>query len=113
MAQCSRALRQWHENQLSDPARQIDTRSCPRDFAEAYYRHTSAWSDEAEAIRSHPHIQSEDEAFANGFVQGLQGDASGGAMEMKAEINEWGRNVSAKESEVSRTWKEVQALAVR
>lgn len=28
--------------------------------------------------------------------QGLQGDASGGAMEMKAEINEWGRNVSAK-----------------
>jgi hypothetical protein len=96
-----------------DQARQIDTRFCPRDFAEAYYRHISAWADEAEAIRSHPHAESDDEAFVNGFFRGLQGDVGGGADERKAEITDWAKNVSTKESEVSRTWKEVQALAVR
>jgi hypothetical protein len=70
-------------------AKKIDTRFCPRDFVEAYYRHISALSDEAEAIRSHPHIQSEDEAFADGFLQGLQGDASGWVEEIKSEISEW------------------------
>jgi len=96
-----------------DQAKQIDTGLCPRDFAEAYYRNLAAWSDEAEAFRSHPHIQTGDEAFANGFFRGLQGDVSGGDGEIRSEVNEWQRNVNAKQSEIDRTWKEVQALAVR
>jgi hypothetical protein len=35
-------------------ARRIDTHSCPRDFAESYYRNITAWSDEADAILAHP-----------------------------------------------------------
>lgn len=96
-----------------DQAKQIDTKFCPRDFAEAYYRNLAAWSDEAETFRSHPHIQTGDEAFVNGFFRGLQGDASGGAGEIRAEVNEWQKNVTAKQSEIDRTWAEVQALAVR
>ena len=96
-----------------DQAKQIDTKLCPRDFAEAYYRNLAAWSDEAEAFRSHPHIQTGEEAFVNGFFRGLQGDVSGGEREIRSEVNEWQRNVDAKQSEIDRTWAEVQALAVR
>jgi hypothetical protein len=91
-----------------DQAKQIDTKLCPRDFAEAYYRNLAAWSDEAEAFRSHPHIQTGDEAFVNGFFRGLQGDVSGGEREIRSEVNEWQRNVDAKQSEIDRTWAEVQ-----
>jgi hypothetical protein len=37
-------------------ARLIDTQACPRDFAQAYDRHLSAWSDEADAVSSHPDV---------------------------------------------------------
>jgi len=96
-----------------DQARQIDTQLCPHDFAEAYYRNITAWADEGEAIRAHPHIQNSDEAFVNGFFRGLQGDMSGGAEEIKSEISERQKNLTPRQSEVEITWKKVQALVVR
>jgi hypothetical protein len=91
-------------------ARHIDTHSCPRDFAESYYRNISAWSDEADAILAHPHIpQTQTEAFVDGFFRGLAGDITGG----QAEIGEWFRDLKAKDAEVGRTQEEVNAVAVR
>jgi hypothetical protein len=52
-----------------DQARQIDTKPCPLDFAKAHYRNITAWADEAEAIRAHPHIQNSDELFVDGFFR--------------------------------------------
>jgi zinc-ribbon domain len=94
-------------------AKQIDTGACPRDFAEAYYRHLSAWSAEADAVESHPEFLSGTEAFADGFRRSLEGDPTGGAIEMKDELNQWLRNVKARDSDVKRSWEEVVALAVR
>ena len=92
-------------------ARRIDTHSCPRDFAESYYRNITAWSDEADAILAHPHIPAtQTEAFVDGFFLGLMtGDVSGGTNE----INAWYDQVKEKDVEVKRTQDEVNALAVR
>ena len=92
-------------------ARRIDTHSCPRDFAESYYRNITAWSDEADAILAHPHIPAtQTEAFVDGFFLGLMtGDVSGGTNE----INAWYDQVREKNVEVKRTQDEVNALAVR
>jgi hypothetical protein len=91
-------------------ARQIDTRSCPRDFAEAYFRNLAAWADEADQVLAHPHIpQTQTEAFVDGFFRGLAGDVSGGT----EEINAWYGVLKAKNAEVKRTQAEVDALAVR
>jgi hypothetical protein len=91
-------------------ARRIDTHSCPRDFAESYYRNITAWSDEADAILAHPHIPStQTEAFVDGFFLGLAGDLSGGTNE----TNAWFELVKEKDAEVKRTQDEVNALAVR
>jgi hypothetical protein len=94
-------------------ARKIDTSSCPRDFAEAYYRHLSAWSEEATAVRAHPHIPTGDESFVEGFYRGLAGDPTGGAGELRDELKAWGREVTSRDAEVHRSWEEVEALAVR
>ena len=91
-------------------ARRIDTHSCPRDFAESYYRNITAWSDEADAILAHPHIPAtQTEAFVDGFFRGLAGDVSGGTNESNA----WFELVKEKDVEVKRTQDEVNALAVR
>ena len=94
-------------------ARQIDTRFCPRDFAEAYYRHLSAYANEADAVASHPHVPTGDEAFANGFFRGLAGDATGGAVQIQDELKDWYRQVKDGDAEVRKSWQEVEALAVR
>jgi hypothetical protein len=91
-------------------ARQIDTHSCPRDFAESYNRNLAAWSDEADAVLAHPHIpQSQAEAFVDGFFRGLAGDWSGGT----DEVNAWFADLKAKDAEVKRTQAQVDALANR
>ena len=86
-------------------ARQIDINSCPRDFAESYYRHLSAWSDQAEAVSSHPHIPSEDEALIEGFFRGLNGDITGGVIQRQDELNQWLGQVKARDADIHRTWK--------
>ena len=96
-----------------DQARQIKMDSCPRDFAEAYYRHVSAWADEADTLSAHPHIRSEGEAFVEGFFRGLNGDVTGGAIQMHDELQAWATQVKAAEDNVHKTWHEVEALVVR
>jgi hypothetical protein len=96
-----------------EQAKHINTRACPRDFAEAYFRNLSAWEDEAQAIRDHPYFPADDEAFAEGFLRGLAGDTSGGAVERSEELKAWIADVKAKDADVHKSWEEVQAVAVR
>jgi hypothetical protein len=96
-----------------ESARKIDTSSCPRDFAEAYYRHLSAWSEEAQAVHGHPHTPTGDAAFVNGFFRGLAGNPSGGALETRNEYLAWAKEVTARDADVHKSWDEVNALAVR
>ena len=98
---------------VSTKGMKIDTSACPRDFAEAYNRHLSAWSDEADIIASHPHVPAGDEAVIEGFFRGLAGDVTGGAIELQDQFNAWIGRVRIADEEVNRTWHEVEALAVR
>jgi hypothetical protein len=94
-------------------ARQIPLNDCPRDFAEAYFRHISAWSSKAVAVGAHPHVPTNDEAAADGFIRGLNGDPTGGSVQMRDEFNAWASKVKTTEAEIHDTWQEVQALTVR
>lgn len=93
--------------------KRVDMSSCPRDFAEAYYRHFTAWAEEADVIANHPHIPVGSEAFVEGFFRGLAGDITGGAVERQDQFNAWGRRAIDAAANVNRTWNEVEALAVR
>ena len=90
-------------------ARQLDTQVCPHDFAAAYDRYLSAWSDVADAVASHPHVPTEDEAFVEGFFRGLLGDSAGGTAELQDELNRWAESAKAKYADVRRDWNEVVA----
>jgi len=94
-------------------ARKIDTSVCPRDYAEAYSRYLSAWSEEAAAVRVHPHVPSEGEAFVEGFFRGLGGDPTGGAVQRQDEFKSWLNDVKAKDAETQKQGDAAQALAVR
>jgi len=94
-------------------ANRIDTQLCPRDFAEAYYRHLSAYSNEEDVLRSHPNVPTGDEAFANGFLRGLAGDPTGGVVQMQDDLKAWFEKVKDRNADVDRTWQEVQALGIR
>jgi len=96
-----------------DQARQIDTNACPRDFAEAYFRHISAWSDEAQTVKDHPYFPTQGEEFVEGFFRGLAGDFSGEDSDRKQELTTWLMDVKAKDAQVHKSWEEVQAIAVR
>ncbi len=96
-----------------EEAKQIDTHECPRDFAEAFYRHIAAWSDAGETIHDHPTMLDGDEAFRRGFVGGLQGNALGAVSEMKAEGETWASIVLQKRAAIERAKHEVEAIAVR
>ena len=82
-------------------AGQAQMNSCPPDFVEAYHQYLSFWSDEANLLSSHPHIPSEDEAFVNGFFQGLAGDLTTVVVQQQ-EINAWIQRVKAGLNEIQR-----------
>ena len=94
-------------------AKQIDTSACPREFAEAYYRHLAAWGDEARSLKDHPEIPTDEEALTEGFFRGLAGDLTGVRLQRKEEMKAWLANLKAKDAESHRTWEEVEAVAVR
>lgn len=97
-----------------EKAKEIDTSNCPRDFAEAYYRHILAWSAQADTIQAHPDFpMSQDQAFADGFLRGLAGDPTGGVAELNDELNKWYGDLKANDVQVKKTWDEVKAVAVR
>ena len=94
-------------------AKGIDTSRCPRDFAEAYSRHVSAWRNKADTITNHPHIRSGGEAFVEGVLRGLNGDITGGGVQMYDDLNNWKTKVQSSEQYIDQTWAEVEALEVR
>ncbi|MBI5821385.1 MAG: DUF4190 domain-containing protein [Verrucomicrobia bacterium] len=100
-------------NEYATAARGIDLSRCPRDFAEQYWRHISAWSGKSQELFSHPHIPSGGEAFFEGMLRGLNGDWTGGAFERQAEFKTFAQRVQNQESQVRETWREVEALAIR
>jgi len=100
-------------NAYVSEARRIDTSGCSRDYAESYSRYLSAWSEEASAVRAHPHVPTEGEAFVEGFFRGLAGDPSGGVVQRQDEFKTWLNDVKAKDAETQRLGDATQALAVR
>ena len=97
----------------ANAGKRIDVSGCPRDFAEAYYRHLGAWSQEADAISAHAHIAGTGEALLEGFFRGLGGDITGGEFQHQDEFKAWMGRVQMAHAEVNRNWTEVEALAVR
>ncbi len=93
--------------------RGIDTQSCPRDFAEAYSRYLSAWTDAADTVSAHPDIPQGDDAVVYGFLRGLDGDPTGGAVQLQDDVHDWEKSVQSKQAEVDQAQGDLNALAVR
>ena len=100
-------------DQLVRDAKQIDTAQCPRDFAEAYYRHIAAWSTMGYVIANKPDIQSEGEAMLEGFMRGLGGDITGGVFEKEKEFKDFAKSYQQAQLGIKNTFEEVEALAVK
>jgi hypothetical protein len=94
-------------------ARQIDTTDCPRDFAEAFSLHLSAWKQLADSVAGHPDVPQGDDAFIYGFLRGEQGDPTGGAVELQDEVKNWLKDLQDKESLVDRAEGDLDAIAVK
>jgi hypothetical protein len=94
-------------------AQQIDTQSCPRDFAEAYSRYLTAWTDAADTVSAHPYIPTGDDATVYGFLRGLNGDPTGGVVELQDEAQDWFKQVQAKRAAIDQAKGDWDALAVR
>jgi hypothetical protein len=91
----------------------IPISDCPADFQEAYTRHINCWSDDADAIAQHPHIQSGDEALLEGFLRGLAGDPTGGAFEKQYQIDSYLKTEHDRSIDIKRSWEDVEAVATR
>ena len=103
-----------HIRTFANDARETPLSSdCPRDFAESYYRYVSSLSELADAIDSHPHIPSDDEAALERFFRGLHGDPTGGVIELADTLTAYVARVRSAFDSVSKSQHEVEALAVR
>lgn len=98
-------------NTFIEQARAIDLSNCPQTYVDAYNRYLAAWTDEAHTIREHPHIPTEGEAFAVGFVKGLEGDPTGGAQEFKDKFSNWSTTLKADDAEIDKRDKELTSIA--
>jgi hypothetical protein len=94
-------------------AENIDTRRCPRDFAEAYYRSIIAKSEVAEMSRAHPQIPTGDEATARKIWKYMQGDPTGGDDQLQGEVLSWVLQLIGKMKQSQERWQEVQNIAAR
>jgi hypothetical protein len=92
-------------------AREIDTGTAPRDFAEAYGRNISAWADYAAAIKAHPHIPSDDEAAVMGLYKLFSGDSTAGMKQLSDELEAWKSDVQTKHDAIHTTWETVKSIA--
>jgi hypothetical protein len=94
-------------------ARKIDTSLCPRDFAEAYARYVSAYSEEGMALHGHPRIPSGEEAFAAGFLKGLQGDPTDELREISDSISSWQRRWHEESDQATQAERQMREVAIR
>jgi hypothetical protein len=88
----------WYTQQL----RAIDTRSCPRDFRDAFMRHGDAWEGFAAQLAQQP--QGTVDALWMGFVNSLGGELDGGTRRLTDVHN-------ASADAVRRSWQEVRHVA--
>ncbi len=100
-------------DELVSKMKMIAIDDCPSDFQLAYTRHINCWSDWAYVVSNHPHLQSGDEAFLEGFARGLAGDPTGGAFEKQAEIDSFLRRGREGHFEIKRSWEEVETVALK
>lgn len=86
-------------------AKEAHTEPCSLTFKDAYSRYVSRWSDLADTVASHPHIQSEEEALVNAFLRSFSGDFAGATRQLQ-ETDAWGQQVGMKADEVTRARRE-------
>jgi hypothetical protein len=99
-------------NSYVDTAKTIPITECPTDFGEAYYRHLGAWTETANVTYAHPHVEGGMENFLKNFARGAILDLGGPERDQK-EWNDWKAKINAAQSSISKTWNEVESLAVR
>lgn len=93
--------------------RKIDTHAVPRDFAEAFYRYTAAYEDEAQVMHAHPHLPSDEQVYAASLEGVLQGDPAKASREFKAGFEAWNKTRREKADAASRAEQEMKAIATR
>ena len=87
-------------NDYVSNAHQIDTQSCPRDFASAYVDYLGAWTQAADTVSAHPYIPTGDDATVYGFLRGLNGDPTGGVVDLQDEAQAWFKQVQARRAAI-------------
>jgi hypothetical protein len=100
-------------DEFVEQERRIDTSQCPREFAEAYARYISAYSEEAGVLHGHPRIPSGEEAFAAGFLKGLQGDPTGELREISDSISAWQKRWHEKADLATQADRQMREVAAR
>jgi hypothetical protein len=93
--------------------RKIDTHEVPRDFAEAFYRYTAAFEDQAQVLHNHPHVPTDEQILAARIQEGLEGDPGKQARELKAAFEAWGKRRSEKADAASRAEQDMKAVAIK
>jgi len=91
----------------------IDTGACPRDFAESFSLHLSAWTQAADTVAAHPAIPEGDDAVVYGFIRGLNGDPTGGMAQLEEDLRVWVKAVQDRQAEVDRAQGDLTAIAVK
>lgn len=92
-------------------AQNFDSSSVPNDFAMAYRNHLRAWQRTGEMYACHPKIGTFWGNFTEGFIRGMLGDATGGAFEKQANIDQWVSQVQIAEGDIETTWNDVENIA--
>jgi zinc ribbon protein len=95
-----------------EQAREIDTTTCPREFAEAYSKHIAAWSDAAATLRSHPHVPSGGEALVD-VLTVLFTDDKSSVDKLQNEASDWKQELDEKHELIQKTWTDVNTVAKR
>jgi len=90
----------------------IPLSDCPGDLAEAYTRHMGAWTDLANTINGHPHVEGGVENFTKNFIRGMSFDLQGPERDQK-EWTDYRQKVNDSMGRLTQSWTDVEALAVR
>jgi hypothetical protein len=93
--------------------KKINISKCPADFQQAYIAHIRAWEDLAMVISGHPRMQTGLSGILTGILRGLNGDLTGGALELEGEFKAWGKEVQAAEAKLVQSWRNVEDIAMR
>jgi hypothetical protein len=92
----------------------INTGECPREFAEAYSRYITAFTELAGVLHAHPRTPSEAEGFAIGLEAGLEsGDPTKGVRAIQGAQDAWKQRWRDKATLAAQAEQEMKAVAER